>query len=167
MYVPFCVFSFIVLFCVLYVSKCVLYCTVLYCTVLCCTVLYCTVLLPPRVNPIPVNKLININLQCTPLWYVFSRIRRSDPVPRDMTYVPSKDKVPNCLVAPCLTRRWARPLSIAAMFASRTYNSAHIHISRTYAQQLQVLRKSQHTHTVTVWTSVWSSYLDAKHYLSV
>jgi hypothetical protein len=43
MYVPFCVFCFIVLFCVLFVCKCVLYCTVLYCTVLYCTALYCTV----------------------------------------------------------------------------------------------------------------------------
>jgi len=34
----------IVLFCVLFLCKCVLYCTVLYCTVLHCTVLYCTVL---------------------------------------------------------------------------------------------------------------------------
>jgi len=42
---------FIVLFCVLFVCKCVLYCTVLY-----CTVLYCTVLLPPGVNPITVIK---------------------------------------------------------------------------------------------------------------
>ena len=58
MYVPFCVFRFIVLFCVLFVCKCVLYCTVLYCTVLYCTVLYCTVLLPPGVNPIAVNKYI-------------------------------------------------------------------------------------------------------------
>ena len=40
MYVPFWVFCFIVLFCVLFVCNCVLYCTVLYCTVLYCTVLY-------------------------------------------------------------------------------------------------------------------------------
>ena len=32
------------LFCVLFVCKCVLYCTVLYCTVLYCAVLYCTAL---------------------------------------------------------------------------------------------------------------------------
>jgi hypothetical protein len=38
MYVPFCVF------CVKFVCKCVLYCTVLYCTALYCTVLYCIVL---------------------------------------------------------------------------------------------------------------------------
>ena len=44
MYVLFCIFCFIVLFCVLFVCKCVLYCTALYCTVLYCTVLYCTVL---------------------------------------------------------------------------------------------------------------------------
>ena len=34
MYVPSCVFCFIVLFCVLFVRKCVLYCTVVYCTLL-------------------------------------------------------------------------------------------------------------------------------------
>ena len=34
----------LMLFCVLFVCKCVLYRTVLYCTVLYCTVLYCTVL---------------------------------------------------------------------------------------------------------------------------
>ena len=39
-----CMFCFTVLFCVLFVCKCVLYCTVLYCTVLYCTVLYYTVL---------------------------------------------------------------------------------------------------------------------------
>ena len=47
-YVPFWVFRFIVLFCVLFVCNCVLY----------CTVMYCTVLLPPAVNPIAVNKYI-------------------------------------------------------------------------------------------------------------
>jgi hypothetical protein len=72
---------------VLFVCKCVLYCTVLYCTVLYCTllyctvlyctvlhctvlyctvlygtVLYCTVLLPPGANPIAVNKYINTNI---------------------------------------------------------------------------------------------------------
>jgi hypothetical protein len=46
MYILFCIFCFNVLFCVLFVCKCVLY----------CTVLYCTVLLPPGVNPIAVNK---------------------------------------------------------------------------------------------------------------
>jgi len=34
MYVPFWVFCFIVLLCVWFVCKCVLYCSVLYCTVL-------------------------------------------------------------------------------------------------------------------------------------
>ena len=43
MYVPFCVFCFIVLFCVLFVCKCVL---------------YCTVLPPPVVNPITANQYI-------------------------------------------------------------------------------------------------------------
>ena len=42
-YVPFCVFCFIALFYVLFVCRCVL---------------YCTVLLPPGVNPIAVNKCI-------------------------------------------------------------------------------------------------------------
>jgi hypothetical protein len=40
MYVPFYVFCFILLFCVLFICKCTLYSTVLYCTVLYCTVLY-------------------------------------------------------------------------------------------------------------------------------
>jgi hypothetical protein len=65
----------------------------------------CTVLLPPGLNPISVNKYININPQFTPLWYICSCIRRSGPVSRDMTKAPSKDKVPNCLVAPCLTEK--------------------------------------------------------------
>jgi hypothetical protein len=88
MYVKFYVFCFIALFCVLFVCKCVLYCTVLYCTVLYCivlyctvlyctvlycillyctvlycTVLYCTVLLPPGVNPIAVNKYVHSSCQ--------------------------------------------------------------------------------------------------------
>jgi hypothetical protein len=57
-YVPFCVFCLSVLFCVLFVCKYVLYCTVLYCTVLHCTTLHCTVVLPPGVNPTAVNKCI-------------------------------------------------------------------------------------------------------------
>ena len=48
MYVPFCVFCFIVLFCVLFVCKCVL---------------YCTALLPPGANPIAVNKIYHIIYQ--------------------------------------------------------------------------------------------------------
>jgi len=40
MNVLFSVFCLVVLFCVLFVCNCVLYCTVLYCTVLYCTVLY-------------------------------------------------------------------------------------------------------------------------------
>jgi hypothetical protein len=106
----------------------------------------CTVLLPPGFNPIAVNRYININPQCTPLWYACSRIRGSGPVPRDITSVPSKDKVLNCLVAPCLKRRWAGPLSIATMFVSRTHDSKSIHVLRAYAQHLRVLLESQHTH---------------------
>jgi hypothetical protein len=58
----------IVLICVLFVFKCVMYCTVLCCTVLYCTVLYCTA--ATGVKTIEVNKYININIL----------VRSTDPV---------------------------------------------------------------------------------------
>jgi len=71
MYVPFCVFCFVALFCVLFVCICVLVLVlVLYCTVLYCTVLYCTVLLPPGGYPISVNKYIISHTNICNMWYI-------------------------------------------------------------------------------------------------
>ena len=70
-----CAVQYCTVLCCAVLCCAVLYCTVLYCTVLCCAVLCCTVLycavlccavlLPPGVNPIAVNKYVNININIT------------------------------------------------------------------------------------------------------